>query len=277
VHTSFYSYATAVQEDTLELIVKQELAAAEEKYKDELFKLDQKYDGGRWNLYDADGHYRVNITSKNSWDREYAKSAHPVDPYYPSQDEWDNLYDDLHDDDYCHDCGSRMCSGNCRQIMDDDPLELRGSIRVDNEVDNDDEDPLYDRDRYGMEEDDVDLPDQEFERLLVGLDVDVFILPLLSRRKKSSPVRENAKCKDNSWKQTSGTGKQWLVISDSRIRSLKSPNNKRRIDAVISWKKKKFRACKKSDSTKWRALACNVVTATTAFACGASLGGKNPL
>ena len=135
MHTSFYSYATAVQEDTLELIVKQELAAAEEKYKDELFKLDQKYDGGRWNLYDADGHYRVNITSKNSWDREYAKSAHPVDPYYPSQDEWDNLYDDLHDDDYCHDCGSRMCSGNCRQIMDDDPLDLRSL--ADSEADED--------------------------------------------------------------------------------------------------------------------------------------------
>ncbi len=111
----YHSRATAEHEDALERAMENALAAAEQKQLDELFVLDDRYDGGFWNRIDDKGRFRENVTSQKSWDQIYAKPRRNfVDYEFPVDEEWD----DLHDGNYCPDCGSPKCLGECRSDAD---------------------------------------------------------------------------------------------------------------------------------------------------------------
>lgn len=126
----FRSFETVELEDTLELQMKRELQAAEEKYKDECWRLEVRYQFGHWNLVDNFGRSREDVTSQTAWDCVYATRHHSDPEGFPMDDEWGDLYDSY----YCYDCGSPMCSGGC--LWHDDPLDLE--CRADSEADVDD-------------------------------------------------------------------------------------------------------------------------------------------
>lgn len=122
--TTHYSRAVADRDDTLERDMQAQLKDLEQKAEDEISLLDMKYEGGQWNLYDDQDCLRVEWTSRQAWDYIFGLPKREMFERDEAflYDEWD----ELHDGNYCDDCGSPMCIGNCWRP--DEPLHLRSEV-----------------------------------------------------------------------------------------------------------------------------------------------------